>query len=142
MDASEHKELGILYFDLSSEELSPHRLAMTINTIKQLEFDGYSKEDIRYAIVESTKTQKIWSFGYVFKSIESIIAKKRQQDRREAQRKARIEMERHLVERNVVTKESEVGTKDDASERNRRKAQKLSVQSRERKKSYFDLFER
>lgn len=127
------KELALLFIELSGQCPTPSNMPRTTKIVKDLLEFGYTDEEIAYAIRYAFKINKnVYSIGYV----SSIIDKAIQQKER-----AKLLANKQEVTTKPITNESEVESQDDVAERNRGKSSKFGIQSRKRKKHYFDMFE-
>lgn len=117
-------------------------MARTINQVKNLLSHGYTKEEITsvidYAIME--KKIDVYSFGFFSVSINSLLheIKVKQEEDRIKEEKEKVRQMNTTVQ---SSQKGEVENSGESSERNREKARRLSIQSRKRTESYFDLFE-
>lgn len=143
VNPTQAKELAVLFFDLSNQKMTQSNMPRTVKAVKELMSGGLSYEQIKYAIVVMLdRKPDIYSFNYIATGISDVLRERELELAKEKGKKAKKDAEQKLVDSLKVTSESEVIRSDETSERNKRKAKALGVQSRERTKSYFDLFER
>ena len=142
IDRTASRDVAIHFLKKSEQELSKENIRWTIGGVQRLMDKGYTELEIVKVIeLLFTWNPKIYSFKYVETAIDKVIVEIR---REEQAHKNKLEAEQIKAQQSTakpVTKESEVANSDEATERNRRKAERLGIQPRERKKSYFDLFE-
>lgn len=124
------KELALDFLEQIGQRPNPAVMARTIKSIRELMESGYNDEEIKYAM-DYTLTIKpdIYSFAYISTTIDKAL-------------RIRAKKQPHHaidVREVVVTKESEVTENVGLAERNKRKADRASVQSRKRAEHYLDM---
>lgn len=141
VNPTEAKEIALEWLKLLGNKPTPPLMARTIKQVKGLMQVGFSDEEIRYTMEYVVRTNpNIYSFGYVEACINDVLRKRAEEKRKEKSKQISESLQKQAIA--IVTSESEVANDDESSERNRRKAERLGVQSRFREKSYFNLFER
>lgn len=143
VDATKAKEIALMFFKLTKQEVAPTVLGRIISQVKRLMTLGYTSEEIEYTIKELImRNPKIYSFGYVEKAIDDTLMKRAMEVKKEMEKATVIEITEQLNQSLIVTSESEVTGYDETSERNKRKAERFrELQPGFGKKSYFDMFE-
>lgn len=144
VDATEAKELALLFIRLTKQEIVPRTMGHIISSIKKLMEAGYSSEELDYAIRTIIHSNpNVYSFGYIAKALDDVFAKKAMEELKANQKEIADEVKQTITNITPVTSESEVVTHDETTERNKRKAERIrELQSRKRAKPYFNLFER
>lgn len=141
VDPTEAKEIALEWLKLLGNKPTPPLMARTVKQVKGLMQVGFSDEEIRYTMEYVVRTNpNVYSFGYVEACINDVLRKRAEEKRKEESKQVSESLQKQTTA--IVTSESEVTSDDESSERNRRKAKRLGVQSRVREKSYFNLFER
>lgn len=141
-DPTAAKTIALHFLKLTTDRITPVIVARTVVQVKEVLAEGYSKQEIMKVIdYILAKRAGVYSFNYISASINDALREMEQEEARiryEAEAKiAKAEMTATLAE-----DRKKVSGVDDATERNRSKARGFGVQSRERKKPYFDMFER
>lgn len=136
------KDIALEFLKKTNQELTPRAISGTVKQVKQLMLEGYSEEEIRYTLSHVLKYNKsVYSFGYIVRAIEDLSIRLEQEEKKKKLISRAKKEEKKRIDSYKVSSEGGVVEDVEASERNRRKAERLGVESRERKKSYFDLFE-
>ena len=142
VNPTEAKEVALEWLKLKGDKPTPPVMARLIKQIKGLMEVGFTKDDIIYTVEHVLRVKPdVYSFGYIETCINDVL---RQRDAVKQAQQAKAEVAK-LVEQQPITvlnSESEVMPSDETTERNRRKAERIGAKSRERTKSYFNLFER
>lgn len=137
------KDIALEWLALLGLRPVPAQMGRIIKQVKGLMEVGFTDEEIRYTMHEVLNTKPdVYSFGYIETCINDVVRKRRMEEQRKQEKIIRQEINKQVLEQISITHESEVAEGDETSERNRRKAERLGVQSRVREKSYFHLFER
>lgn len=134
------KEIALHFLERTNQPYEAKNVAKCVRMAKSLLLN-YTKEDIKYVIDTVTKRRPdIYSIGYVASAMDdTLLDREREEDKAELLRQAqkvREEME------TTVQNHREVTPLDESTERNRRKAKELGIQSGLRKKYDFDMFEK
>lgn len=136
------KEIAIEFLTKTNQDMDARIIASTIKQVKGLMMDGYTEDEIRYALQHVLKYNKsVYSFGYIGKAIEDLSIRMNQEEKKKKLLMRAKKEEENRVSSYKVSSEGGVVEDVEATERNRRKAERLGTESRERKKSYFNLFE-
>lgn len=131
------KGVAIDFLKRTGQELEGMLIGRVTKQVKMLLTQGYTEEEIDYCINNVLRHKSIYSFGYIEKVIEEYTIKYRAEIRK-VKAKEKVQA---MTEHRFIDVGSEVKQEDEASERNRRKAQGLGYKPDPRTKSYFDLFE-
>jgi hypothetical protein len=141
VNPTEAKEIALEWLKLLGNKPTPPLMARTVKQVKGLMQVGFSDEEIRYTMEHVVRTNpNVYSFGYVEACINDVLRKRAEEKQKQENKQISENLKNQTA--SIVTSESEVTKDDESSERNRRKAKRLGVQSRVREKYYFNLFER
>ena len=138
------KDIAIYFLEATDQRYTPSIIAKTIIQAKAILEAGYTKDEIIQCIdwVVNKTTVVMYSLGYIStminKILENIKEEKVDEEKNEKLKKYREDMLN--FQQDLLKKEGEE-VSNEASNRNRRKANEFGNKSRERKKYYFDLFE-
>lgn len=132
---TEAKDVALYFLEESTvQEPTPYIIGKTIKQVKDLMEKGYTKQDIMdvidYLVAHG---KKMYSFGYILTMME--VTMKAIQVKREAI------LQKVLLDEIARTNMNEVKVDAESAERNRSKADRFGIKSREREKYHFDMFE-
>jgi len=139
-DPTDAKTLTLHFLELTNNELNTPNIQRTIVQVKGVLAKGYTVEQITKVIDHVLERTMIYSFGYIAKVIDKVLAEineKEEQERTKVLAEAAIRQQ----EQSNAERRGKVDEFDESTERNRNKAGKFGVQSRLGKKFDFDMFE-
>lgn len=140
MIPADSKEIALYFLDLTQDKFTPAIVARNVKQARALLEAGYTKEEIIRVIDAVLKVNdSVYSFGYISASINDVLRKLNEFEKREAVEKQREEM-RTQNALTIQESRSEVSP-DESTERNREKARRVSVQSKFGRKYDFEIFD-
>lgn len=126
------KDIAIYFFDHTNQRATKQIFMKTVVTAKSLLSNGYSKEEILKAIDYLIEQGvNMHSLGYVSASINDVLVKVREREKKETSVDTKKDMEEYLQEQRRKGGTYEIQTN------NRNKRKRVGVQSKFREK--FDL---
>lgn len=142
VNPTEAKEIALEWLKLKGDRPTPQIMSRLIKQIKGIMECGFNKEEILYTMNHVlTVKPDVYSFGYIEACINDVL-RQRNAEKQAKQAKEEVAKQIEAEPITVINSESEVTSSDETTERNRRKAERLSAKSRERTKHHFNLFER
>lgn len=132
------KDIAIHFLNSTTDRYTSSMVGKTIIQAKQLLESGYTKEEIISAIdyvVNNTKVE-MYSLGYINTCINDILKDVQALNNKQLLREKKKKLEE---EYQAIINKDRGEVFDESTNRNRDKFRRLNIQSRQRKKSPFDL---
>lgn len=139
-NGTDAKDIALYFIKLTQGRATPSIIAKTIRQAKTLLSHEYTKQEIieviDYIILE--KKYDVYSLGYINTCINDVLREIKKKKEQEELQKKKEEVRKQLASEVTC---SEVKDDGKSTERNRKKARRLGVQSRFREKFNLDMFE-
>jgi hypothetical protein len=139
-NGTDAKDIALYFLEQTTERYTKPVIARTIITAKSILTSGYTKEEILLVIDRVLKSKpNVYSLAYISACIEDVLRQIKQEDLAKQAVKVKEEQEKLALEQRLANVEV---VSDESKERNKRKAERINLQSGIRKKSYLDMFEK